>query len=178
MLEAKKDSIAQLPKEEQDVLKALEKFSMHMIMNPESQKMIFDMYTDFNDVGELQDMMETMNNASSLNKKDQGNNPFSSFVGNGATKMEYSFKKGVFKRKATIIDREVYQKAIDSIGEAEMMFASSNYILNYHFPKPIKSVSNENAMFSDDRKSLKLEVSYLDYLKDPELLNLEVVLEK
>ncbi len=177
LLEEKKDSISELSKEDQEALKALEDFSVHMVMNPENQEMKFDMYTDFNDVNELQDMMTAMNIASSLNEEDKGDNPFSSMVKAGSTKMEYSFKNGIFKRKAEIADKEAHKQALDSLGQAEMMFAASNYSLNYHFSKPIKSVSNEKAMFSADKKSFKLEVSYLDYLKDPGILNLEVVLE-
>ncbi|UOB18544.1 hypothetical protein [Abyssalbus ytuae] len=174
----KKDSIAKLPKEEQEALKSLEKFTMHMLMNPQEQQMKFDLFTEFNNVNELQDMMAAMNKANSLKKENQSaDNPFSSFGNGGGTKMEYTFKKGVFKRKAIIVDKELHQQAMDSLGEAEMMLSSSSYVLNYHFPKPVKSVSNENAMFSADRKSFKIEVSFMDYLKDPEMLNLEVKLE-
>src|SRR5690606_14645874 len=105
-------------------------------------------------------------------------NIFFSFGNNTAAEMEYSFKKGVFKRKTKIIDKELYQEALDNIGKAEIMFASSIYVLNYHFPRPIKSVSDENALFSADKKSFKLGVSFLEYLKNPEVLNLEVALEK
>lgn len=179
LLEEKKDSIAQLPVEEQESLKSLENFTMHMKIDPESQEMKFDMFTDFKNVEELQDVMAAMRKANSLGKEeDDKDNPFSSFGNSTATEMEYSFKKGVFKRKATIVDKELHQQTLDSIGEAEMMFASSTYVLNYHFPRPIKSVSNENALFSADKKSFKLEISFLEYIKNPEILNLEVELEK
>lgn len=178
MLEEKKDSIAQLSKEEQESLKSLENFTMHMKIDPENQQMKFDMFTDFKNVDELQDAMAAMSKANSLGKKEEEDNPFSSFGNSTATEMDYSFKKGIFKRKATIVDKELHQQVIDSIGEAEMMFASSSYVLNYHFPRPIKSVSNENALFSADKKSFKLEISFLEYIKNPEVLNLEVELEK
>ena len=58
-----------------------------------------------------------------------------------------------------------------------LMFGSSTYKLNYHFPKPIKSVSNETAMFSADRKTVTIEYGFMDYIANPEALNLEVVLE-
>lgn len=178
-LKEKKDSIAQLSVEEQESLKSLENFTMHTKIDPESQEMKVDMFTDFKNIEELQDVMAAMGKANSLGKGEEDeDNPFSTFGNNTATEMEYSFKKGVFKRKATIVNKELHQQTIDSIGEAEMMFASSSYVLNYHFPRPIKSVSNENALFSADKKSLKLEISFLEYLKNPEILNLEVELEK
>src|SRR5690606_28195076 len=178
-LKEKMDSIAQLSKEEQESLKSLENFTMHTKIDPESQEMKVDMFTDFKNVEELQDVMAAMSKANSLGKDEEDeDNPFSSFGNSTATEMEYSFKKGVFKRKATIVDKELHQQALDSIGEAEMMFASSSYVLNYHFPRPIKSVSNENALFSADKKSFRLEISFLEYLKNPEVLHLEVKLEK
>ncbi len=178
-LKAKKDSIAQLSLEEQESLKSLESFTMHTKVDPATQEMKVDMFTDFKNVGELQDVMAAMSKAFSLGKGEEDEyNPFSAFGDKTATEMEYSFKNGIFKRKAIIVDSELHQQALDSIGEAEMMFASSSYVLNYHFPKPIKSVSNENALFSADKKSFKLEISFLEYLKNPEILNLEVELEK
>ena len=65
----------------------------------------------------------------------------------------------------------------DSLGKSAMMFGGSKYKLNYHFPKKIKSVSNESALFSDDRKSVIIEFSFMDYITDPEKLNLKIILE-
>lgn len=177
-LKEKKDSIAQLSFEEQESLKSLEGFTMHTKIDSENQEMTVDMFTDFKNVEELQNAMAAMSKANSLGKKEDEDNPFSSFGNSAATEMEYSFNKGVFKRKATLVNKELHQQVLDSIGEAEMMFASSSYVLNYHFPRPIKSVSNENALFSADKKSFKLEISFLEYIKNPEVLNLEVELEK
>jgi len=178
-LKAKKDSISQLSKEEQESLKSLESFTMHTKVDPATQEMKVDMFTDFKNVDELQDVMAAMSKANSFgNKEEDKDNMFSSLRTSTATEMEYSFKNGIFKRKAIIADNELHHQALDSIGEAQKMFASSSYVLNYHFPKPIKSVSNENALFSADKKSFTLEISFLEYLKNPEILNLEVKLEK
>ena len=57
------------------------------------------------------------------------------------------------------------------------MLGSSKYIINYHFPKAVKSFSKEGAMYSEDRKTVTYEVGFIDMLKDPEILNIEVVLE-
>lgn len=58
-LEEKKDSIAQLPKEEQEKLKKLESFKMHMLMNPQSKEMKFDLYSEFKKVEELGDVFNS-----------------------------------------------------------------------------------------------------------------------
>lgn len=181
-LEEKKDSIAKLPKAEQAKLKALENYKMHMIMDPEKKEMTFDLISDFKSVAELQNMFDAMNNASNFQGKGESkvndpNNPFSAFAEGGTTEMNYTFKNNTFTRTAKIVDEEAYKTMVDSIGEMAMMFGSSKYKLNYHFPRKIKSVSNEDAMFSADGKTLTLEYGFMDYLADPKIFNLEVVLE-
>ena len=54
---------------------------------------------------------------------------------------------------------------------------SQPYILKYHFPRKIKSVSNANAIISKDQKSMELQFLITDCLANPESTNLEVVLE-
>lgn len=182
-LEEKKDSISQLSQEEQAKLMALKDFRMHMLMDPETKEMKFDLITDFKNADELQNMFTAMNNASNFQGKggatqvNDPNNPFSAFGKEGATEMEYSFKGNVFKRTAKVVDEEQYKQMVDSIGEMAMMFGTSKYKLNYHFPRKIKSVSNEDAMFSQDGKSFVLEYGFMDYLADPKIFNIEVVLE-
>lgn len=181
-LEEKKDSIAKLPKADRDKLMALKDFRMHMLMDPETKEMKFDLITDFKNTNELQNMFEAMNNASNLqgkgaSKVNDPNNPFSAFADGGTTKMSYTFKNNTFTRTAKIIDEAAYKTMVDSIGEMAMMFGSSKYRLNYHFPRKIKSVSNKDAMFSADGKTLILEYGFMDYIADPKIFNLEVVLE-
>lgn len=178
----KKDSIAQLSAEEQAKLKQLEPFSMHMVMEPKEKKMLFDLYTNFKSVDEIQDMFKAMNNVSNMSgqggtKANDANNPFSTFAENGATEVSYSMKGNKFKRLTKVKDKEAYQVFLDSMSQMSMMFDSSKYTLNYHFTKKVKSVSNENATLGEDGKSVTLELNFMDYMNDPEILNLEVVLE-
>jgi len=175
-----RDSISKLPEEEQQKLKRLEPFSMHMVMDPETSKMRFDLFTDFKKVSELQDMFKAMKGFGDMAgkaKTSEINNPFSAFGGDESTSLDYNYDGKTFMRTAKIVDKEAYKKVTDSLGQMGMMFGSSTYKLNYHFPKRIKSVSNEKAMFSDDRKSFTVEFGFMDYMTNPEALNLEVVLE-
>lgn len=182
IFDAKRDSISKLSQEEQDKLKALEAFNMHMVMNPEEQKMQFEMFTDFDTVNDLQDMFQAMNNVSNLNGKgpataNDPNNPFSAMAKNGNTELSYSYNGTVFKRNVVVKDEAVQKQMADSLGQMAIMFSSSKYKLKYHFPKKIKSVSNEEALFSEDRKTVTVEYGFMDYVTKPESLNLEVVLE-
>lgn len=175
-----RDSISKLSEEEQQKLKSLEPFNMHMVMDPKTSKMQFNMFTDFSKVSELQDMFKAMKSFGDMKGKEQANNannPFSSFGGDGSTSLDYNYDGKTFIRTAKIIDKEAYKLVTDSLGQMAMMFGSSTYKLNYHFPKRIKSVSNQTALFSDDRKSFTVEFGFMDYMTNPEALNLEVVLE-
>jgi hypothetical protein len=176
LFEGKQDSIAQLPAEERAILEELKNFTMRMVMNPETKEMKMDMITEFKSVGELQDMFSKMNKLQALNKNQEVNQA-SSMGQQSFTDLNYEYNGTIFKRNVTITDKALHQKMIDSLGEMTEMYASSTYKLNYHFPKPVKSVSNESALFSADRKMVTVSYSFMDYLLDPEALNLEVVLE-
>lgn len=59
----------------------------------------------------------------------------------------------------------------------EMMLSGTMYKLNYSFPRKILSTSQAGATFSLDSKTLYFQVDYLEYLKNPYLLDIEVVLD-
>lgn len=179
----KRDSISKLPEAEQAKLKALEKFTMHIVADPESSEMMFDISTAFNNANELQDVFGALNSFSNMQgdggapQGGSGSSPFSNFGSDGSTDVSYSYDGTVFRRSAKIIDKEKHQQAMDSLGQAAMMFSSSRYKINYHFPRPVKSFSKEGAMYSEDRKTVSLEVGFMQALSDPTLLDFEVVLE-
>jgi len=123
LLTEMKDSIATLPKEQQQRLKALENFKMHMLMDPEALKMDFDMFTDFNSLNELDNLFSNFQKGASLVKTKNKllNSKNSPAVGNSksekkpSSKVEYSFTKNVFKRATTILDKEKLKREKDSL---------------------------------------------------------------
>ncbi|TXD85363.1 hypothetical protein ESY86_01755 [Subsaximicrobium wynnwilliamsii] len=182
LLEEKKDSISKLPTEDQEKLKALEDFKMHISINPETKKMLFDMSTEFKKIGEIQKMFKGLNAMSSMNTEvnQDGNgagSPFNTLGGDASTEVSYAFDGKTFKRSAKIVDQQKHQQAMDSLGDSAMMFGSSRYKLNYHFPRAIKSVSKEDVTFSEDRKTVIMDLSFMSVLRTPEILDFEVVLE-
>lgn len=182
MFKNQKDSIAKLSKEDQEKLKKLEAFEMHMVMNTEKKKMRMNMYANFNNISEMQDMFKTMNKVGEIDKSSGnskvGANPLSAFGSEGVSKTSYTYNGNIFKREVTVLDKGKLEAVKDSIGQAEMMFAASDYTLNYHFPKKIKSVSLDNAKISEDGKSFSISVNFMEYIKNPERLNVEVKLEE
>jgi hypothetical protein len=182
-IEENRDSIVNLYPDEEQKIMALEDFKMHMLMNPETKKMVFDLTTDFKDANRLQDMFKAMNSFSNLQgqggaEQNTPSSPFSGMGADGSTEVNYSFDGTVFKRSAKVTDEQLHKQSIDSLGQSAVMFGSSKYTVNYHFPRAVKSFSKEGAMYSEDRKTVTFEVGFLDMLKDPDLLDFEVVLEQ
>lgn len=95
--------------------------------------------------------------------------------------VNFTFDGKIFKRIVKITDAAELKKQQDKIAELKTRVAhlkiSQPYVLKYHFPRKIKSVSNLNAKISDDKKALELQFLITDCLMNPETTNLEVVLE-
>ena len=178
LLEEKHDSIAELSPEEQAKLKKLEPFNMHMVMNPADKVMKFDLFSDFKDVNEVNDAFNTFREASLMGPKSQPEQSGPMPMSEQSTEVTYAFAKNTFSRTAMIIDPELFQQNIDSLQGSEMFLSGSTYTLKYHFPRKVKSTTAEEATFSADGKTLIYEVSFLEMMKDPKLLDIEVELEE
>jgi hypothetical protein len=175
ILKKSKDSIAQLPIEQQEKLKKLEKFGVHIKMDPENEEMVYDIFLNFKDISEANDMFKVFNQIS-----DTGTNTVNSNEGlpnQESIKVQYSFNNKVFKRNAFIADNALHRQELDSLKNMEMMLGGTVYKLKYTFPNTIKSVSKAEATISHDKKTVFLEANYFDYFRNPDLLSVEVVLE-
>lgn len=180
LFEEKKDSIAKLSVKEQLKLKKLENFTMKMKMDSEKQQFLFSMFTPFTSVADLQDLMDGMGQLQKMNK---GNNAGMGsmgdvgFFGGNETKVNYFYDGKKFYRKATVNKEALSKIENDSLAQYKMIFESSKYILKYHFPKPVKTISNKSAMLSEDRKTVTMEFNFNDCIKEPEKLNFDVVFQ-
>lgn len=130
---------------------------------------------DFNKVSDIPNLYKTQLYASDLK------NNHALTAEKHYYKIEYSFDGAVFKRLVAITDQEQLQKERDRFKKIDSRYASlkpvQSYILQYHFPKKIKSVSNEKVIISSDKKALTLEFQLSECLQNPEMTSLEVVLE-
>lgn len=95
--------------------------------------------------------------------------------------LNYTFEENVFKRIVKVTDGVELKKQqveIEGLKNRYSKFKiAQGYVLKYHFPRNIKSVSNPKAKISDDKKSLELHFLITDCLMNPESTNLEVILE-
>jgi hypothetical protein len=177
LLEEKRDSIAQLSPEEQAKLKRLEPFNMHMVMNPEEKVMKFDLFSEFTKVEEVNDAFNAFQGASTFGPDSGSDKPGGLGSEEPTTEVNYTFNKKTFSRKAKILDEVLFQQGLDSLQGAEMFLSGSTYTLKYHFPRRVKSANVEGATFSADGKTLFLEVGFMELMKNPSALDLEVELE-
>jgi hypothetical protein len=179
VFEEKKDSIAKLSPEAQKEIKKLENFVVNTKMNAEKKQFLMTLSSDFKNVNEMQDILQTLSTLQKLEGGAAPASPFGNGFGNNNSKLSYSYDGKKFTRKAVIDTQKKAEKAKDSAGDmSKMMFASSTYVVKYHFPKKIKKVSNPNALFSDDRKSITIQYPFTDYMENPDKLNFDVEFEK
>lgn len=173
LLAEKKDSISKLPLADQAKLKKLEDYTMKMKMSAAQKQFFFSINREFKNVSELQDGMDVMNEVQRLGNPQKGM-PAGGLSNNSSVAYALTDKK--FTRKA-VLDKKA-ASAIDASDDGyKMIYESSNYIVTYHFPKRVKKVSNENAIFTEDRKTITIEYPFIDYLQNPDKLNFEVEFE-
>ncbi len=187
MFANKQDSISKLSPEEQAKIKKMERFSVRMIIDEEKGIMNYSMFTDFNSISELQDVMspvESMKSISPTGQQSGGmgmapdaleDNSSTSFFYDGKT-----FKKTITKiEKKKEANKEVSEEddANKMEESLEMFYDQSNFKIVYQFPKAVKKISIENALYSEDRKTITIEYPLKDYMENPDKLNFEVIFE-
>jgi antirestriction protein len=177
-LAEKQDSISSLSEAEQERLRKIENFSFRTFMDPETNEMYFDVYTDFSNIEEANELMSAF----------EGSGDFMQGLGNdttvdsdrdsgGVMAVKFEFKNGKFTRNAYIKDPAKHKIQMDSISKAESFMSSMTYRLRYTFPRKIVKSSVEDAKFSMDGRTIEVQRTFMEYLKDPDVLDLEVELE-
>lgn len=169
----KKDSIAQLPKEEQEKLQSLKDMKLHVATDESKGLFLMDFTFDFKNLNELKDLQDKISKGSSINENKNEEAPVS------PTDVRFSFDGKKFERKVIEKDlteeqKEAYKKSME---QTSSYMDEMTYSLEYHFPKPIKSSSYKNAKFSADRKTLYIDTSLKTITENPKFLSFTVILE-
>ena len=174
----KKDSIATLSKEQQKRLKSIENFNFRTFMDPDKGEMFFDVFTNFKKVEEASELMNAFESGGDFLQAGGSDTSINSDPNSGGSMaVSYKYKKNKFIRDAYIKDKARHQTQMDSMKQAEGFMSSMVYKLKYTFPKRIIKSSIEDARFSMDGKTIEVETTFLEYLKNPDVLDLEVELE-
>lgn len=195
MFAAKQDSISKLPIEEQEKIKKMERFSIRMVMDDEKEIMNYSIFTDFNTIAELQDVMTPLQSMKSLSPAGQktGGLGMAPDALEEKSSTQYFYDGKTFKKTVSSLEKkregvEATDKEVSPESEKlaeelklkesfEMFYAQSDYKVVCQFPKPVKKVSIEGALYSEDRKTITIEYSLKDYMENPDKLNFEVIFE-
>jgi hypothetical protein len=179
ILEAKKDSISKLSAAEQKKLKKMENYRMQIKMDSDANMLLFKLLADFKSVEEVSDLLDGFGDSMDLMPGTGKDLKFDSESQSAdAMGVDYSFKNGKFKRDAYIKNKEEHKAQIDSLKGVESWLEHMKYSLKYTFPKKIVKSSIDDATYSLDAKTIEVSRSFVDYMKDPDILDLEVELEK
>lgn len=185
MFASKQDSISKLPAQEQEKIKKMERFSVRTVMDEEKGIMNYSMFTDFKTVAELQDVMSPIQSMKTLSPTGQKSGGLGmapdELKDNSST--SYFYDGNTFKKTVSKIDKK-NEEAVEEISEEseevnlkqsfEMFYEQSNFKVLYQFPKAVKKVSIDNALYSEDRKTITIEYPLKDYMENPDKLNFEV----
>lgn len=146
---------------------------MHIKVDPVQVENFNIVSLDFKKLEDVPNVYESLSLANSLKE----NYP----IVNQFYKIKYAFDGTVFKRNLVITDQEKFDQYKKILEERRKMYAKyklmQSYTLKYQFPRKIKSVSNQKAIISSDKKTMTLEFQLFDCLENTELTNLEVILE-
>lgn len=189
IMETYKDSVAALPKEKQLALEAVKNMFMNMKMNEEEGVMNMGVGLNFNSIEDLKDINEKIRKAQSLNSQgDQmdsmkENSPLGNFFGSDNNKTGYILTDTGFSRITQVSAtegegdedlEELFNEEDESNQEFIDYFENASYNVKLTFPKAVKTISIENVEFSKDRKTVTYKTNWIEYLKNPMLLDVNV----
>jgi len=193
LYETKKDSIAKLPKEEQEKIKKMEKFTCHMVMKEKEGVFVYDMFADFKNTTELQEMVSPVNTLSGLSPNGKKAPADAAPKNDGITRYTFNGKK--FSKSVAVKNKEEVKadlkKGLEKEGvekseaeafssqmtqSMEMMMGESTYDMVVTFPRKVKKVSVANAKISEDKKTVTITYPMKEYMESKNL-NFEVELE-
>lgn len=169
------ETFSKLTPSEKAVFQKFEKVNVHIKNSSFEKEFRTTITQSFNKISAVPDLNKTQEYADDLEHN------YALSAEEHYYNVSYSFEKNIFKRIVKITDPLELKKQQDRISGLKTQLANYKpnqpYVLKYHFPRKIKSVSNANAKISEDKKNLELEFLISDCLQNPETTNLEVILE-
>lgn len=169
------ETFSKLTPTEKTVFRKFEKVKVHLKKSSIEKEFRTTITQDFDKISDVPDLYKTEEYASDLAHN------YALSAEEHYYNISYTFDGNIFKRIVKITDSIELKKQQVKISEIKTRISNlkinQSLILNYHFPRKIKSVSNTNAIINEDKKSLKLQFIISDFLQNPGSTNLEVVLE-
>ncbi len=188
IMETYKDSIAALPKEKQMAMEAVKDMYMTIKMNEDEGIMDVGIGMEFSSIEELKNIQDKLKKVQSLSS--QGNHidgmksgsPLGKFMESDDKNVSYNMTENGFARTTTVSISEDEEKVMEELfdetdeddKEFKKYFEEATYNVKLTFPKAVKSVSVEGAEISKDRKTVTYKANWIDYIKNPQLLDVKV----
>lgn len=187
IMETYKDSVAALPEDKRLAMEAVK--DMFMTMNEDEGLMNFGIGLNFNSIDDLKDISEKLKKVQGLNAQSDevsamtNNSPLGNFMGGETNKVAYDLSQKGFSRVTTVEKpedseeesvNEVFDETHESNEEFIDYFEAAFYTIKLSFPKAVKSISVEAAEFSEDLKTVTYKANWVDYLKDPKLMDVNI----
>ncbi|MCL6295781.1 hypothetical protein [Jejuia spongiicola] len=188
IMETYKDSISALPKEKRLALEVVKDMYMKMKMDEANNVFDFGVGLNFNAIEDLKDIQKRIEKAKTLNSQNsqvdamKEGSPLGKFMVNGENDVDYNFTENGFSRVTTVSEEKTAKAfKLDENSEEDKQFLdyfkNSFYIVEYTFSKKIKSTSIENAQLSTDKKTVTYKYSWIDFLSNPKLLDINIEFE-
>jgi len=189
IMETYKDSVAALPEEKRLAMEAVKDMFMNMKVDEDEGIMNMGIGLNFNSIDDLKDINDKIKKAQSLNAQgDQvgsmkDNSPLGNFFGSENSNTGYILTENSFSRVTQMdIPDGAAEDAIEDLFNEEDesnqqfmdYFENAYYNVKLTFPKAVKSISKDDAEFSKDRKTVTYRINWIDYLKDPLSLDVNV----
>lgn len=182
-----KDSISRLPEEQRELMESFKDMKMSMRMDPEEKLMIMSFSWDFENINSMTDLFSKMSKAQSLSGEDKNsemyNSPMMKTFSGENQNLKYSYNGKSFSRSVSLKKPLTEEEKEQFNGMLSMKEGSKEktdelkYTIVLNFPKSIKTISNKNVKFSNNRKTVEMSYSFFTYLMDPESLSFELELE-
>lgn len=169
------ENFARLPASEKIVFNQYKDVKVHL-KESSFEKEVKNTFTQsFNKAEDIADLYKTVEYADNLKHN------YALSAEEHYYHVSFSFDGTTFKRVVKVTDPAELKKKQDEIEGFKKRTSGFKLMqtltLDYHFPRKIKSVSNEKAIICSDNKSFKLVLRLSDCLQNPESASLEVVLE-
>jgi hypothetical protein len=189
IMEVYKDSVAALPEEQRLAMEYVKDMYMTMNMDEDAGKMNMGIGMKFNSINDLKDIQDKIKKAQSLNAQSgqadamKNGSPLGKFAGNDDAKVAYNYSNSGFSRLTTMpelseAEYEEMESMFDDNDETDkefmQYFEASYYNVELVFPKRVKSVDIEGAVISEDGKTVTYKASWIDYIKNPKSLDVNV----
>lgn len=174
--------LKEYPELEKDV-DNISQLYMHIIENPAEQKFSISIYGNFKDSKNLNQANASLYNLMNHSSKVKGGKTEEMSKDLFSNTKVYTWNGKVMTHKAEKKKSETTSKEEDKDRTHQLLSNIGSYILGntttikYHFPRKVKSVSDPEALLSQDGKSVIIKYPNSILSTTPELANIRIELE-